>query len=584
MACLVPGEVERSDAKKAMPAEKHKLLVIGLDGATFDVLIPLVRQGVVPNLATLMEKGCWGRLLSTVPPFTAAAWSSFITGKNPGQHSVLSFHSTRDRFNYDVRGSGFVDARCFDETLWEILSAEGKRVGIVNVPLTYPACAVNGYMVTGMLTPPGARRFTYPPEFARTLGQDYVVDVDFIRAEDGFRLGGFPPRAAMMAQIRKMSRIRARVCARLLQDEPWDFFMVVFTGTDRVSHFFWDDLVTIVDGSEPGAKRAGNGIQREIREYFRELDDGIGQLTDLAGPSATVLVISDHGFGPAPTRRFYVNVWLEQLGLLQRRSSEGIFDLEHWRVVVGRSKCLKAVLRRLLPQSTQDKVKTVAEAVSSEILDWSRTRAYFVPLYFHVCGIEINLAGARREGIVQPGVEYETLRDHIIQKAKGLVDPKDGKPIVEMATRREELYHGPHVDGFPDVILVLNPDYIGASSLAGSSLVEPHSCPMRPGEHRQDGIFIAAGPSVLPQGELTHLNLLDVPPTILHAMGLPVPRGFDGRVLQEVFNPAYLATHPIQMQDLLPSLKAADPLETPGYSETEQAQIEERLRSLGYVE
>ena len=324
-----------------------------------------------------------------------------------------------------------------------------------------------------------------------------------------------------------------------------------------------------------------NAIQQEILKYLQELDDSIGQLVNLAGQSATVLVISDHGFGPAPTRRFYLNVWLEQLGLLQRRGSEGILDLEYWRVMVGRSKYLKAVLRCLLPHSTQDKAKAVAQAVSKEIVDWSKTRAYFVPIYFHVCGVEINLVGARREGIVQPGVEYETIRDYIIQQAKQLTDPKDGKPIVEMAVRREELYQGPYVDDFPDVILVLNPDYIGASSLAGSSLVEQHY-PTRSGEHRQDGIFIVAGPSVLPQGELANLNLLDVPPTILYAMGLPIPATFDGRVLEEIFVPAYLAAYPIQIQDLLlPSKKEDTGI---GYSKVEQEQLRERLRGLGYIE
>jgi predicted AlkP superfamily phosphohydrolase/phosphomutase len=565
--------------EKIKLTDEYKLLVIGLDGATFDVLSPLMQQGSMPNLAALMKKGCWGRLSSTIPPFTAAAWSSFITGKNPGQHGVISFRHTRDRFNYDVHGSGFTDARRFDETLWEILSAGGKQLGIVNVPLTYPARSINGYMVTGMLTPPNAGQFTYPPEFASTLGQDYVIDVDFIRDEEGFRIRGFPPKAEMIAQIRNMSRVRAQACARLLQSEPWDFFMVVFTSTDRVQHFFWDDWVAVAK-SGFGTKE---NIRREVEGYLQELDDGIGQLVDLAGPSATVLVISDHGFGPAQTSRLYVNVWLERLGLLHRRGSEGIFDLEYWRVMVGRNKRLKALLRRLLPQSAQDKATTATRSTSADILDWSKTKAYYVPIYFHVCGVEVNLAGARREGIVQPGIEYEVLRDQIIQKAKRLTDPRNGKSIVETAARREELYHGTYVEEFPDVILVLDPDYIGASSLAGSSLTEPHS-PTRPGEHRQDGIFIVAGPAVHPQGELDDLCLIDIPPTILYTMRQPVPTSFDGRVLQEVFAPAYLIANPIQMQDLpLPS-KVTDHREMPGYSETEETQIEGRLRGLGYIE
>lgn len=558
-----------------------KLLIIGLDGATFDVLGPLAERGHMPNLAMLMEKGCWGRLASTVPPFTAAAWSTFITGRNPGSHGVISFRK-RDRYNYDVQGSGFVDARHFDETLWEILSVAEKRVGIVNVPLTFPARPVNGYMVAGMLTPPDADHFTFPRQFFRRLGTDYVVDVDFVRDEEGFRTKGFPSKGQMLHEIRNMSRTRALACARLLEDEPWDLFMVVFTSTDRVLHFFWDDLEAFLHQEQRSVAN-----QPEIQAYFRELDEGIGRLTHLAGPSSTVFVMSDHGFGAAPTRRFYLNVWLEQLGLLRRRAAEGKFDLEYWRVVVGRHKRVKAVLRRLLPQSTQDTLTTVAASVSDDIIDWPATAAYFVPIYFHVCGVELNLSGGRREGIVEPGAAYESLRQRIIDAAQSLRDPRDGRPIVEKAVRREELYHGPHVDEFPDVVLVLNPDYIPGGSLAGSSLVESHLHAMRPGEHRQDGIFIAAGPAVLPLGELPNLDLLDVPPTALYAMDVPVASSFDGRVMEQIFDATYVRAHAIAVQDYsaaVSGFRANRALAGTGYSLDDEVAVEDRLRGLGYLE
>jgi len=566
-----------------MNRETGRLLVVGLDGATFDVLSPLMEAGILPNLAALRERGCWGKLLSTIPPFTAAAWSTFITGKNPGRHGVISFRS-RDRFHYDVEGSGFVNAQRFGETLWEILSDHGKRIGLINVPLTYPARPVNGYMVTGMLTPPGARRFTYPPELVHRLGPDYMIDVEFIRRKGEFRQRGFPPKTEMLTQIRRMSRTRARKSADLFSDEPWDFFMVVFTSTDRVLHFFWDDLTALIAEGARGVTAPRNAIQEDILAYFRELDDGIGHLVDLAGPTTTTFVISDHGFGPAPRRRFYLNVWLEQLGLLRRRGAQGWTDLEYWRVAVGRHKRIKSALRRVLPPSVQDSAKTVSEKVSGEIIDWSLTRAYFVPIYFHVCGVEINLAGAKREGIVRAGAEYEALRNEIIHEASELSDPENGKPIVEVAARREELYDGPYVEEFPDVILVLDPDYIGASSLAGTSLVEPHPHPMRPGEHRQDGIFVAAGPPVLSRGELSGLHLQDVPPTILFILGLPSLSSFDGRVLQEIFKHEYLETHPISVEESPEETRPRKRSQTEGYSGPEEQSIMDRLRGLGYLD
>jgi predicted AlkP superfamily phosphohydrolase/phosphomutase len=366
-----------------------------------------------------------------------------------------------------------------------------------------------------------------------------------------------------------------------MEEKPWDFFMVVFTGTDRVQHFFWDDLIALLgDGDAGGDTR----IPGEVEAYFRELDAAVGGLVEQAGPSTMVLIVSDHGFGPAQTRRFYVNVWLEQLGLLSRRGSEGVLDLEYWRVLVGRSKRLKALLRRFLPQSVQDRGTDAARSVSKGIVDWSKTRAYYVPVYFHVCGVEINVVGYMREWIVSQGPEYESVRQQVIEQAEQLVDPRDGRPVVQSAHRREDLYAGPYVEGFPDVILVLDPDYIGVPSLAGTCLVEPHHS-NRPGEHRHDGVLVAAGPFVRQAGELTiPMNLLDVPPTILHGMEIPVPTVFDGRVLSDIFDPAFLSANPVREQILTPGAISSLERDASVYSDEQEAQIEERLRNLGYLD
>ena len=563
-----------------MATKKTKLLVIGLDGATFDLLQPLMDAGHLPNLGAMMHRGSWGRLDSTIPPFTAAAWSTLATGQNPGQHGVLSFRK-RDHFNYDRQGSGFVDARQLGTTIWEIMGEASKEVGVVNVPLTYPARPVNGFMITGMLTPLQASHFTFPPEFANKLGEDYMIDVDFIRGQTGFRQSGFPSKKEMLAPIQRMSQIRAKSCIRLLKEEPWDFFMVVFTSTDRISHFFWDDLESLLDENLP-RNQIEQTIQQDLLAYFHELDSDLGQLMEIAGSSAHIMLMSDHGFGPSPTRRAYPNIWLEQIGLLKKRGVEGVGDLEYWRVLLSRQKRLKALVRRLLPQSTQQKVTTTSRASSSDIIDWSQTQAYWVPIYFHVCGIEINLKEERRNGIVAAGETYEALRDQIIKASAQFVDPSNGKCIVKSAVRREDLYSGPYVESFPDVILIFDPDYIGAESLAGSLLAEAHT-PSRPGEHRQDGIFIAAGPSVEARGELDNLRLVDVPATILHMMGLPIPSSFDGRVLTEIFDPAFLQTQPVRIHDVAPDQLLPDTSES-AYSNEEEAQLGERLRGLGYLE
>ncbi|MCA9979030.1 MAG: alkaline phosphatase family protein, partial [Anaerolineales bacterium] len=287
-----------------------KVLAIGLDGGTYDLLLPLVEQGIMPHMAKFLQQGSWGRLESTIPPFTGTAWSTFATGLNPGQHGILSFQK-HDRFNYYEQIVDFVDANQLHNPFWHTLGEAGKRVVIVNVPVTYPPRPVNGMMITGMMTPKNASQFTYPRELAEQLGE-YQIDVDFIHDEAGFRIYGLPPKEVMLSEIHHVTKTRTQACLRLLQTETWDFFTVVYTGTDRLSHFFWDDLVKLL--AQP-TEHGRSPLQDGLITYFRDLDEGIGKLIAAAGPDAHILFMSDHGFGPSPTKRFYINVWLEQIDL-----------------------------------------------------------------------------------------------------------------------------------------------------------------------------------------------------------------------------------------------------------------------------
>jgi len=555
-----------------------KVLVIGLDGGTYDILLPLMERGYLPRMKAMWQQGSWGRLASTIPPFTAAAWSTFATGQNPGQHGILSFQK-QDRFHYHENIVGYVDSQQLGYTLWDILSEAGRQVVVVNVPVSYPPRPVNGLMITGMMTPKNATSYTFPAAVAEQLS-GYRIDVEFIREGEEFRRYGLPSKASMLAEIQKVTTIRTQACLRLIGEQSWDFFMVVYTGTDRISHFFWDDLTRILLTQPPS--KAESDIEKGLLTYFEALDSDIGRLVEAAGPETHVLFMSDHGFGPSPNRRFYVNVWLEQMGLLRPKQTRRLTDLNYWRMRIGRNPHLKAMLRRLLSTQTQDKLASTAKGGSdSKGIDWAMTQAYFVPIYFYVCGIELNTLEQHREGIVAAGTDYEALREKIIQAADTVRDPFTGEKIVQQAFRRETVFAGPYVKDFPDIILVLNPDYVGLQSLAGTQLVEKH-VPFRPGEHRPDGIFLAYGPDIVAQPELPDLQLADVSATILYLLGVPVPDSFDGRVLSEIVAPAFWQAHPLQRQTLAEREKS--PEQAASYSVEDEAELEERLRGLGYLE
>jgi predicted AlkP superfamily phosphohydrolase/phosphomutase len=556
----------------------NQLLIIGLDGGTYDLLQPLIAQGEMPHLAGFLQAGSWGRLASTVPPFTAAAWSSFATGHNPGMHGILSFQRA-DRYHHYERNKGFNDARQLKRPIWQYLSDNGRRVAVVNVPLSYPPQPVNGIMITGMMTPPG-QPFTFPRALADKLG-DYHIDVDFIRAKGEFAQYAFPEKTVMLDEIEASTRSRTAVCRQLLAREKWDLFMVVYTGTDRINHFFWDELQHLRD---PQANGTPDPLLPRLREYFRALDRDIGALMAQVGPQAHLLLMSDHGFGKSPTRRFAVNIWLEKLGLLNPRQGENWFSLGYWRMKVGRNPWLKKAARRLLSQRMQDQLSRQADdAAGGSLIDWERTSAYSVPIYFSVCGIGINRADEQAQGLVASGAAYEALRDRIIAAAQQVRDPENGRRIVLEAQRREELFHGPHVPEFPDIILILDPDYVGGKSVAGKQLVEPE-VPFRSGEHRADGIFAAFGPHIRPTADLPGLQLTDVTATAYYLLGVPVPDDLDGRVLAEIIDPARWAQAPPQYATVPLSAATTAGDAAASYSDDQEAAVEERLRSLGYLE
>ena len=559
--------------------DKQRVLVIGLDGGTFTVLQPLIDRGGLPHLAGMQNTGSWGSLLSTVPPVTAPAWASFMTGAGPAQHGIYNFFK-RDSSGYAYEDTmGFVHAGLVrSPTLWGILSQAGKRVGVVNVPLTYPPCPVNGFMITGMLTPPSASSFTYPTDLGQRL-DGYQIDLDYTRTETGFSLDEHPEEDDLLFGVTEMLDRRAEHCLRLMEEEDWDCFAVVFVGTDRLFHELWHYL----DPCCPAYSSVrGEVVRRSVEAYLSRLDTVVGQLRAVAGAGATTIVMSDHGFGPAPEKRVNLNDWLVQLGLLHVAcSGRDVLRPEFWATRLGlRRPAVKQALERCVPLHLLRRAGTDRRGRREIPADWTHTRAYAVQMYNHVCGIEINLKGRKRLGIVDPGTDYEQLRDWIISELSDLHDPETGVQLVERAHRREDLFKGPYLDQAPDIVIELDPHYAGMAPLGNRGIVAPHNS-RRQGDHRREGIFLVQGPDVVPGVLSPSPAITDLAPTILYLLGVAIPSEVNGCVLTHIFRPEHLASHPIQRDDIV----LRSPLAGGGaYSTQEAAEISERLHNLGYLE
>ncbi len=548
-----------------------RLLVIGLDGATLDLIGPWAAAGELPQLAALMDAGAWGRLRSTVPAATFPAWTSLVTGVNPGRHGVLDFvervpGTFRVRF---VNGS-----RRRTPALWTRLSAENRRVAAITVPATYPPEPVNGVMVSGFDSPVTTAvdgSFVFPrafhAEMGRLVGRLPFADFQEVRTGPGWH------DRALRSLLDGVQR-RARLCEALLRRESWDTLMVVFGESDTVAHHFWRF-------HDPGSPRYEPGPYGDaLRRVYRALDDAVGRLVEAAA-GAAVAVVSDHGSGGASARAIHVNRRLAEHGMLRFRPRTG-----------GVGGALRGLALRAVPHRLQGRLLRAAPGVAGRLeggarfggIDWTSTTAFSEELDYHP-SVWLNVRGREPEGQVRPA-DYDATRDAVAAMLAAWQDDH-GRPVVDRVWRREELYHGPATEQAPDLLLELTvvDGYTPSCLRSGGPGPSVRRLARREwgagkgaglnGAHRRDGMFLFSGCGVRRAGELPAADIIDVLPTAMALLGMAVPLGLDGRPLD-----ALLEAAPRWAPDGLPERDG--PLRP--YDDEESWQVAARLQSLGYLE
>jgi predicted AlkP superfamily phosphohydrolase/phosphomutase len=548
-----------------------RVLVLGLDGATFNLIHPFVAEGYLPNLERWMAEGAWSELSSTIPPVTASAWTSFMTGKNPGKHGLFDFMQRRAG-TYDLAP---VSSRDRDgKAVWEIAGEGGIRSIVVGVPVTWPPTPLNGVMVTGMLTPRGAADITSPPELrdelTREIGE-YVVYSDQVYSRGRGQV--------FLDALRYSIRQRARAAAYLLNKYEWELGIIVFPETDTVAHGLWwaYDASHHQHGQE-GSRRT-ELLRNGIRDIYRDLDARLGEIVSALPPDTTLVVMSDHGHGPL--RNFlYVNNFLKERGYLRikEKPSSRLKNLAFRagltpRTIYGLLLSLGlGKLRRTLDKRRSGRGLLKRFFLSLEDVDWARSRAYSIG---YIGEVHLNVKGREPEGIVEPGAEFEQVRSEIMRDLKSLRLP-DGSPLIEHVWKKEDVYHGAHLADAPDIVFFprsLETIAFGDFEFGSNKVLEPAYGVSS--SHRMNGILIAHGAAVRPSAPIEAPSLIDLAPTILHMLGLPVPADMDGRVLVETLKqPGTVRSGASAERDREPG---------PGYSEEEEAEIAERLKNLGYI-
>jgi predicted AlkP superfamily phosphohydrolase/phosphomutase len=574
-------------------AHQPKILIIGLDGATFDLIKPWAAEGKLPTFERLLQQGVHGELTSTIPPVTAPAWTSFMTGKNPGKHGLYHFIEPRPG-SYEMR---YTNARSrLAKTIWQILNESGISVGVLNVPMTYPPDRLNGYMISGMDSPEDSTAITNPPELYQELQERFGKVSPQIRYLGYLKTD--QRREGVLKGLEEMDAHYLQLTDYLLKKYPVDVAMVVFTSVDTVQHFFWQYM----DRTHPqhdavGAAKYGEVILR----VYQRVDEIIAKLIGSLPEDTAVLLMSDHGFHPTSARIVHINRYLFDLGLLRLHDSS-----QQWyhpqTLIQATIKRVDTVLRRTLTPHQKAKVSRMFPGLRNmweshyaglSNIDWAQTKAYCYEILTFPSCVWINVKGLRPQGIVDPGAEYEQLMRFITDKLYELKDPMTGQQLISQVYRKQEIYHGPYLDQAPDLTLAW---WDGITLLGKPSFTQDGHEPVvsftggRPisagewgGTHALQGILVFRGKPFHKGKKIEQVEIVDLAPTLLHILGLPIREDMDGRVLHEAFKAEFAAAHRIATRIRGDSDDEASPQERT-YSDAEAVKVEERLRGLGYIE
>lgn len=557
---------------------KVKFFVLGLDGATFDIVKPMVDDGRLPYFSKIMSDGVWGKLQSTILPITAPAWSSFMTGKNPGKHGVFGFFEARE----DSYETNFVTGSSIKtEKVWDYFDKD-KKIALIDIPLTYPPVEnINGCMISGMPVPSQESIFTYPPELHTELVSEignYMIDNELsakTRASktlDSLRL------------LYDYTKMRIDAMHYLINKKgPFDFFMLVLRGTDFVQHAafkYHDNEYTVKHDHE--YKKYG----QMICQFYEKIDKYLGEVLEIIGDDGTLFIMSDHGAGPLK-RLFYINRWLKKEGYLSLNKNAKFiktsFETRTKKVSDVFNKFGVPFMNNLIPgfiKTTRLPYILPVKKHPSVFVDWKNTKA-FANLTWTDGLIKINLEGRQPDGSVTKE-QYDAICDEVINKLKALVDPLTNEKVMDGVYKRQEIYHGPYLDTAPDIIAVTkNVEYSYRVDVFGDNIFETPEDPT-PANHRMDGVFMSIGPNIKKGENISRRHIMDIAPTILYLMREKIPEDMDGEIIKSAVDNDFLEKN-------TPSYgNGAKKDNIVGYGEANiddegRREIEENLRNLGYL-
>lgn len=494
-----------------------KTIILGVDGAYLKLIENWVEEGKLLNFKKIMDGGIYGKLRSTIPPLTPCAWSSFMTGKNPGKHGIYDFfHLGAD---YTVKLNSSKNRKSPD--IWDYLSENGSKCLIMNVPFTYPPKKINGIMVTDFTTPSTKVDFTHPRDLKDKILDKYP---NFKFSEESKYSGRREDQKKYVDDMMDLADVQFELFSDLMKKDEFDFSMIVFMLTDHVQHWYWKYM----EKDHPEYIK-DDEFKDVIMKAYEKIDYFLGEFMEMC-PGYNIIIMSDHGAGPY-YKDVSINKWLIDEGYLFLKTGQS--PLKNIMRKIGIDKIITLGLNIGIWSVVKKfpGIKNFAlnrMVLTYKDIDWSRTIAYsygyYAPIYFNTSKIKNQK-------------DKNDLEEEIVKKLMELKEPFSDKPLIEKVWKKSDLYSGSENKKMPDIILNMGNFTYGSSStfLFSSNTIFSDPKTFKSGDHAIDGIFMAYGPDFKEGEIIENAEIYDIAPTVLHMFDIPVPVDMDGRVLKDIF-------------------------------------------------
>jgi len=493
-----------------------KVLFIGLDAASKDLVLEWCEEGLLPNLRALQTAGSWGETANAPAVYTGSLWPSVWTGTTPGRHGCY-YNEQIKPGTYEVEDN--LGDRVKKEPFWNSLSRKGLRVGLFDVPKTPVSRELNGVHIVDWGTHDSdVPACSYPAELIEEMHAKHGAS-PFRRCD--WVMDGPEPERTLLSHLRHRIDAKVAITHDLLGREAWDLFMVAFGESHCVGHQCWH----IHDRTHPKHDAA---MLRElgdpVRDIYVALDRAVGQVLEKAGPETTVMLLCSHGMSAHYDATYLLD---EILRRLEGRPAPA------QRMLLDRARRLW----KRLPLTFTEQFATMARAVS-RMPDSSDRRdrpCFVVPTNANSAGIRLNLAGREANGQLQPGEHADAFVARLMADLNDLVEPTSGLRLVREVIHSREVFPGEHAELLPDLFVRWNRDtpIRGARSAKIGTILQEDNSTRRTGDHRPGGLLFLRGPGIERGGRLPAVRDEDLAPTMASILGVELA-DVDGRALLEL--------------------------------------------------